>query len=80
MLNNNIEDDNNETLKKYELNRNVFYIIFLLTIIVIFIKLFLHIRDIFYYGLETIILLANFVVLFITLLKNDITLFSENYT
>ena len=81
-MNDSIEDNNNienETLKKYELNRNVFYIISLLTIFVVFIKLFLHIRDIFYYGLEIIILLADFAVLFIALLKSDINLYSEKF-
>ena len=74
MLNNN----ENVALKKYELNRNVFYIMAILTIIVVIIKLLFRKSGIFYYGLEAIVFLTDFVFLLPTLLKNKINLFSKN--
>ena len=77
MANNNI--DENTALKKYELNRNVFCIVVILTLIVVITKLFCRKIGFFYYGLETIVFLTYFVFLFPILSKNKINLFSKNF-
>jgi len=66
-----VEETADEILAKYKLYRNVYFLTIFLTIVGILIKLFFHKNSIYYYGVEAIAFLFNFVYLLINLFSKN---------